>query len=866
MARPPPPAGANTPGDAAVPPGLTPDQKAAHEFLAELRTRIATQPLPYRDGLETAALDSLYSLFAASRAAIKTNPGCADFARTVTDALNLCVRPTTARWHRGLDAGRLAARDGGDAFRAELAEVRLKLVRLAGTLHEMAYGTPFGDTEVHAEISEDELARLMSPLAFDFVAPLAVGPWRSAQIAPAEAQEVAARRALETAARPAYSPAEGRDAVGLALSGGGIRSATFCLGVLQTLADKGLIGDVDFLSTVSGGGFTGAFLTRRLAAAAPNADLALETGGALGPDPTPIRYVRRHAKYLMIEHLGSRWRMATAALAGLLLNWTAPLCLVAILAFAYPLLAMFASWLRVEVVVAISAAAFVVTLAAYGVMMRREERNTVVFGQAFGLALAAALVLGLDFALYDLLPKVAPLKWPSIGLAAIVAAIPTLLRFVPVVKTPAVRDTLLKLTLALAVFVIPALALAVFLELLRIDDAQVVKDLWARAPLIDRVHAPSVLAIALATGFIALFGLNINLTGPHRLYRDRIAETFVRSDDMHDVFVPLAEMGGGRAPYHLINAALNLPAETSAALRGRKCDFFLFSRRFCGSSSTGYEPTGEWSAGGRAVDVATAVAVSGAAVAPNMGLSSYPTLRAMLTLLNVRLNFWLLRPDPAPAPGWRGRLQGLAAAFNRAPGFLCLIREMTGWGMTSRRRWLCLSDGGHIENLGLYELLRRRCKFIVCVDAEQDGDYRFAGLTTVIRQAQIDFGVRIAPDLTELKPDAGTGLSRAHFAFARIDYPGAAAPGLLLYLKPSLTGDEDEMLKRFKLVHPTFPHQTTLDQFFDEECFEMYRRLGAHVAAGMFGPAIARGLTKPETVAKWFSALAVSLLEPGSFP
>jgi hypothetical protein len=229
-------------------------------------------------------------------------------------------------------------------------------------------------------------------------------------------------------------------------------------------------------------------------------------------------------------------------------------------------------------------------------------------------------------------------------------------------------------------------------------------------------------------------------------------------------------------------------------------------------------------------------------------LGSHRALRGVLSLLNARLSYWMLNPgarnlNPFPSPG-----------------FVCLLREMTGLGMTTNCKWLNLSDGGHIENLGLYELFRRRCKFIVSVDGEQDGAFQFGGLLTALRHAQIDLGLRFSPSLDEIRNDPVTGSSRSHFTFFRIDYPDAAAPGFLLYLKSSLTGNEDELVKRYKLLNPEFPHQSTLDQFFSQEQFEIYRRLGAHIAEGLFGEALTGGATQPATVAAWFHSLAASFI------
>src|SRR5688572_2319268 len=96
---------------------LTPDQNAAHEFLAELRTRISTQPLPYQYGVEAHALESLWEVFNQARTAMKNHPDCQQFAALTTRALNHHLRPVTDKWHRAHAAGRLDSRHGADEFR-----------------------------------------------------------------------------------------------------------------------------------------------------------------------------------------------------------------------------------------------------------------------------------------------------------------------------------------------------------------------------------------------------------------------------------------------------------------------------------------------------------------------------------------------------------------------------------------------------------------------------------------------------------------------------------------------------------------------------------------------------------------------------
>jgi hypothetical protein len=361
-----------------------------------------------------------------------------------------------------------------------------------------------------------------------------------------------------------------------------------------------------------------------------------------------------------------------------------------------------------------------------------------------------------------------------------------------------------------------------------------------------------LIATATLSGAYSLFVLNINLTGPHKLYRDRLAKTFVSSAHT-PLDIELSSLNPSqKAPYHLVNATVNLPSSKSPVLRDRKGDFFLFSKHWSGSMSTGYRSTSSWKTNGAHVDLATAMAISGAAASPQMGMNSIPSLSALMTLLNIRLGFWIANP---------------AKSTWGTPGFICLLREMTGMVMSEKNKWLNLSDGGHIENMGIFELLRRRCKFIVCVDGEADPESTFQGHLTLVRHAQIDLGVRIEPRFDEIRPDPNSRFSRTHSQLFRIVYPqtGDDRPpgvGLMLYLKLSLTGDEGELLKRYRYMNPDFPHQSTLDQFYDEEQFEAYRQLGVHVAEGTFAPALMTRTPEPNNVRSWFEQLAVNMLEP----
>jgi hypothetical protein len=320
------------------------------------------------------------------------------------------------------------------------------------------------------------------------------------------------------------------------------------------------------------------------------------------------------------------------------------------------------------------------------------------------------------------------------------------------------------------------------------------------------------------------------------------------------------------APYHLVNAAVNIQkankrlrrrnAETAASrssdLRGRKADYFLFSPRFVGSRLSGYCATEEMHGADPHVDLGTAMAVSGAAASPNMGTSTIRALVFIMTMLNVRLGYWLPNPRrvhrligrapvaSAGEAGKQGRLRQLwqgvrflsrvtwFRAKNRVGPFY-LIMEMFGL-LHEGSRFINVSDGGHIENLGLYSLLHRRCRLIIAVDGERDEPdpqrgFQFSGLATAIRHARIDFGVDVDIDLSRIGKQGGR-----HFAIGKIEYGSGFPDGWLVYIKSSLTGDENVYIRQYHAEKPQFPHESTSDQFFDETQFECYRALGYHAA------------------------------------
>jgi hypothetical protein len=786
--------------------------------------------------VEATALRSLFDIFGFARLAMKANPGCERFARMTTTMLNTRLRPITAKWHRALEAGILDSRDGANEFRGELARLRPHLIAFAEELQRLAYGNVVPDEETPPAINDAEVAHCLAPLPFGVTGE----GGESEAINKTEREAIAARRALYRCGAEL-----GQDAVGLSLSGGGVRSAVFCLGVMQVLAKRGLMKDFDYLSTVSGGGFVGGFISSLVASGADFDTIACPNG----PDSVGIQHIRQNAKYLSSASLVQRWRTIAGTISGLALNWVAPMAALSFLALtAYWLepiradsLVYFANGLLFAVLIAIG---------AHGVALRCLK-TTATTGVIAGLAIAAIS----SYALGLLEWGYARFHMPHAGLifagsALVAVAVPVSIRFLWPSSTNRLRAIIFQLSLYTSSLLVLLLAVFILYVLRDLAHAEIEPTAPWWNPIAYARGDVVLFGIFMACFTYAVFGPSINLTGPHKFYRDQLAKTFIWPKDETNQTLSALDPSN-RGPYHLINATVNLPSSTSPVLRDRQGDFFLFSKGWTGSRAIGYAPTIQWKTNGGPLDLATTIAISGAAASPQMGIGTVRSLSSLMTLLNIRLDYWISNPRKSRKL--------------KTPRFLCLLREMFGIGMDESSSWLNLSDGGHIENMGLYELLRRRCKFIVCVDGEADPESTFHGQLTLVRHAQIDLGIRIEPRLDDIRPDPASRTSRSHSQLFRIYYPPTVEQpepiGLLLYLKLSLTGDEAELLKRYRLLNPDFPHQSTLNQFYDEEQFEAYRQLGVHVADGVFSEALLTDNPKPSTVRDWFAQLAKNMLE-----
>jgi hypothetical protein len=644
------------------------------------------------------------------------------------------------------------------------------------------------------------------------------------------------------------------DLVGLAFSGGGIRSATFNLGVLQALGWLGLFRCVDYLSTVSGGGYLGACVSSVYSELGDRDQFpfAHKRGER---EPALFRHLRDNASYLAPDGLLDFLRIPALLLRGILLHFVAvaPYVLGAAL-LTFVLLKAHAGQGDIP------DSGFIVTLALLGMMAALmlgfsafhfffqgyalvgtwQARNfggralgglLLAIGVAFFVELQPCIIqLAFDWTRNGWLSQLPALGQSALGLAPFAGAAVALVK-------PLLRGGRLTIYLLSALGFLSTWAIYLVLS----------------AALL-RNGASSAIALGALTAVLLAYSLltiDLNYTSLHRFYRDRLSKAYlVRSGGsqgyVHDEATDRQKLSelGIHGPYHLINTAINVDDPGDEYKRGRAADAFLFSPGFIGSEITGYVPSTLMESASRQVNLGTAMAISGAAVAPAGGSTIPKPLRFLMALLDIRLNYWLPNPSHIKEP----RRASVVPRILQRAGVGALAREMFG-GLRADSPIVNLSDGGHFENLGIYELIRRRCRLIIASDAECDPRFEFNGLANAIRMVLIDFGTQIEIDgLDEIRR------GEQHHAIGTIRY-GDGIEGRLIYLKASVRGDaslaaalpreayltspyradnlgydQSPYIARYRAAHPEFPHESTGDQFFDEEQFESYRALGYEVA------------------------------------
>ncbi len=574
---------------------------------------------------------------------------------------------------------------------------------------------------------------------------------------------------------------------GIALSGGGIRSATINLGFLRVLNHYNILKQADYLSTVSGGGYTGAYIQSTVAATGDYDELFTKDH---------VTHMRERGRYLFPgigwTKLWNIFTLVVSYLVSLIMNMV-PLLLVGALAVGgYMLVDWFIDFDFGRISTGIQ---LVVRYAASGL----------------------AGMIGLHYLVNVFFPY----------------------------------------RLFVSAYFNRAEAIWAMGAVLGILGAVV----WGFEGLEPVSIADNLIYALVGVGIVLLgFFTNPNGTSLHRFYRKQLVDAFLPGDgiDKNPMLYSLARPGGKKgevAPYPLINTTLNLQSSNDPNFMGRKSsDYFLLSPLFCGSKLTKYVSTEETSSYAR-ITLPAAMTVSAAAVNPGMGNMGSRFLSLAATLLNLRLGYWVWNPKQLAKGGY---------PLIWWPSYF--FRELFS-RIGTENNMVNISDGAHIENLGVIELLRRRCRLVVAVDAGADPEFRFEDLENLTVRARNELGIDIRFRKNQipeevLRPNPSHGYSIRRFVVADMyqlwdrvtdkdgkettEYYEDRRLGSFVYIKSSMTapvrrpefGPEDEMKQQaynYRRFHPEFPHESTADQFFDPPQWEAYFRLGQELASDMLG-------------------------------
>ena len=656
------------------------------------------------------------------------------------------------------------------------------------------------------------------------------------------------------------APAEKR-LTGLALSGGGIRSATFALGVLQRLARADLLKRFDYLSTVSGGGYIGGSLTWLLGRTTdPEATGARFPYGVQGhriggDEPDLLKHLRLHGNYLTPGRGITGMSLAAVVLRGIALNLLVWLPLAVLffwlLRSAADRVGEHVGGYGYPAALAAVGAVFLLLSVIYSLATRYPPRRAYRWRRGFERGVRWLLWAGLVLAALWSLPLVRGWLFRDAGFASLLGGAVSLLAGLAgglgafAGSSAAGRGKVPIGLLAAAASVLVLYGLA-FLSY----------DLAARYGASEWPYADGLLWGAVVVALVTGWFVNLNYVTIHRAYRDRLMEAFLPRPDTDGTTGPavdadrakLSEVSVAHAPYPLVNTNVVLVDSDDRRWRKRGGDAFLLSPGYCGSTATGWTPTADYMRRDP-LTLPTAIAISGAAANPNTGAGGAgptrrPLLSLLMALLNVRLGYWV--PNPNGRRPHPRRRQPVANHFRAA------WYELSPRGFAEHRKLLQLSDGGHFENLGVYELVRRRVRVIVCCDAAADPGSDFKDLQVLMRRIGTDFGARIEFDddnrierLIPREPDParvraqdpcadaypfGARFADRGYVRGTVVYADGGESGTFILLKTAMVPRLDLLLRGYQGANRAFPDQSTADQFFDEDQFDAYRELGYHIA------------------------------------
>jgi len=392
------------------------------------------------------------------------------------------------------------------------------------------------------------------------------------------------------------------------------------------------------------------------------------------------------------------------------------------------------------------------------------------------------------------------------------------------------------------------------------------------------VHVIAILAFgSIPLAGVMAFRANINFIGLHRFYRDRLMEAFMPSEASVAVnsvdYSPAADNLSVDAlrntsslglPYPLINANIILINDLDRKYASRGGDNFVISPLFVGSTATGWQETTDYIKMNGPLTLPTAMAASGAAASASAGyigtgITMNTLVSAVMSLLNVRLGLWVGNPLHQQTR----KVRSIPTFWN--PG---LLSGILGRAHAHDSGFIELTDGGHFENLALYELVRRRLKVILIVDGEADPNISLASLVSATRRIQEDFGATLefypdlGPERLIMRAAAGypeaVRYAKAPFLVGKLTYNHATEKeGFLIYIKSTLIKQMDFTTAGYLASNPEFPHQSTVDQFFDPVQFDAYRYLGYESAKTMIDAVqLAKTIANPQEIADEYCASA----------
>lgn len=767
---------------------------------------------------------------------------------------------------------------------------------------------------------------------------------------------------------------ESEKVLGLALSGGGIRSASFGLGVLQALLEHGILQSVDYLSTVSGGGYIGSALswfrkhhhgkaqdgsgqgkffdaTNPFGIKGEGVRTGTDVNGETGVEGEQVEgisdehkntfldFLRQHGNYLSpCDHL-TFLSAVGVLIRNLILSFAV---YFSILMIAFSLLMSLAygvgqvslykqlvvkplsgweknetvpdKYIRIDMpeepgecsvsyrqtgtskkkswgkrslfhfsilVAAFFAMLFILAGILFSIITWRapsrdaragENCSSYICRNFFQKAGGWLLKAFFLFTIIATVPVVDVLVSERIGAVGVVGYLSGVWAALAKVRRSMGRESVFKAAwigdrlfeFGAMVFLYSALVAAFHLNIFVGIPAEA-------GDLINLDPFLTLLLIAVGTAFLGYF-VNINYASLGRMYRDRLMESFLpdtqaiennqwkqATEADRTLLNKLCKDEKGKVlkPYHLINANVILGNARREKYRGRGGDSFIMTPKFCGSDATGYVRTKYFmrkSKNKGGITLATAMAVSGAAANPHTGVAGQgptrgPLVSMLMTVFNLRLGCWFSNPRmDAPYRALNYFRPGLGSLLNMG------YRENSGY--------IEVTDGGHFENLGLYELIRRRVDTIIVSDAAADKDFNFGDLANAIERVRTDFGVSIRfknedEELGALVPGSleknafseKFKLAERGYAKGTIKYPCNGNPskmGTIYLIKSTLVPGLPADIYGYKARHHTFPDQTTADQFFDENQFEAYRELGYRATDAMclsygkdlFGPGV----------------------------